>query len=207
LITKKWLKAKTRRTTARRAELRKRRPLTPLAKSSGSNSEPPHHFNQIHLAIPVATDHRDRVYHMIDVEKVEDNIKGRVVTANQADLDKNQESFIWRKIKLIIDDTRGYDALTSFYGADMTRDQLCSLIKKRKTLIEAIQDCKSADGYVIRVFVIAFTRESYTQKKKTNYALTSQQKAIRKKINEIINKYVTKSNATELLNLFTCETI
>lgn len=70
----------------------------------------------------------------------------------------------------------------------MTRDQLCALIKKRKTLIEAVQDCKSQDGYVIRVFVIAFTRESQGQKKKTNYALASQQKEIRKRINEIINK-------------------
>lgn len=48
--------------------------------------------------------------------------------------------------------------MASFYGVDMTRDQLASLIKKRKTLIEAVQDCKSADGYVIRVFVIAFTK-------------------------------------------------
>jgi small subunit ribosomal protein S3Ae len=65
----------------------------------------------------------------------------------------------------------------------MTRDQLSALIKKRKTLIEAIQDCKSQDGYVIRVFVIAFTKESQNQKKKTNYALASQQKEIRRRIN------------------------
>ena len=46
----------------------------------------------------------------------------------------------------------------------MTRDELSSLIKKRKTLIEAVQDVKSADGYVLRVFVIAFTKESPNQK-------------------------------------------
>jgi len=89
----------------------------------------------------------------------------------------------------------------------MTRDQLSALIKKRKTLVEAIQDCKSQDGYVIRVFVIAFTRESQNQKKKTNYALASQQKEIRRRINEIVNKEVAKSNATQLLSLFTSEVI
>ena len=110
------------------------------------------------------------------LKKVEDSVRGRVVTANQADLAPNQDAFAWRKIKLIVDETRGRDALTSFYGVDMTRDQLSSLIKKRKTLIEAVQDCKSLDGYVVRVFVIAFTRETQGQKKKTNYALVSQQK-------------------------------
>ncbi len=89
----------------------------------------------------------------------------------------------------------------------MTRDQLSALIKKRKTLIEAIQDCKSQDGYVIRVFVIAFTKESTNQKKKTNYALASQQKEIRRRINEIVAKQVSQSNATQLLSLFTSEII
>lgn len=70
----------------------------------------------------------------------------------------------------------------------MTRDQLSAIIKKRKTLIEAVQDCKSQDGYVMRVFVIGFTRESPNQKRRTNYALASQQKEIRKRINDIISK-------------------
>lgn len=87
----------------------------------------------------------------------------------------------------------------------MTRDQLSAIIKKRKTLIEAVQDCKSQDGYVIRVFVIGFTRESANQKKKTNYALASQQKEIRKRINDIVSKEVSKSNANQLLQLFTSE--
>jgi small subunit ribosomal protein S3Ae len=74
-------------------------------------------------------------------------------------------------------------------------------------LIEAISDVKSQDGYVLRVFVIAFTRESANQKSKTNYALSSQQKIIRKKINEIIAKEVAKANATQILNLFTSEVV
>lgn len=125
----------------------------------------------------------------------------------QADLAPNQDSFHWRKIKLIVDQTEGRQALTSFYGVDTTRDELCSLIKKRKTLIEAISDVKTQDGYVLRVFVIAFTRESPNQKSKTNYALTSQQKIIRKRINDIIAKEVAKANVTAILNLFTSEVI
>ena len=125
----------------------------------------------------------------------------------QADLAPNQDSFHWRKIKLIVDQTEGRQAITSFYGVDTTKDEICSLIKKRKTLIEAVTDVKSSDGYVIRVFVICFTKESPNQKRKTNYALSSQQKIIRKKINDIISKEVTKSNVTQILNMFTSEVV
>jgi len=125
----------------------------------------------------------------------------------QSDLATNQDTFHWRKIKLIVDHTEGRQALTSFYGVDMTRDELCSLIKKRKTLIEAIQDTKSQDGYVLRIFAIAFTKESPNQKAKTNYAQSSQQKAIRRKINEIVAKEVAKANATDVLKLFTSDVV
>jgi small subunit ribosomal protein S3Ae len=125
----------------------------------------------------------------------------------QADLAPNQDSFHWRKVKLIVDQTEGRQAITSFYGVDTTRDEVCSLIKKRKTLIEAVSDVKSNDGYVLRVFVIAFTKESPSQKRKTNYALSSQQKIIRKRINDIIAKDVAKANITEVLKMFTSEVV
>ena len=125
----------------------------------------------------------------------------------QADLAPNQDSFHWRKIKLVVDQTEGRQAITSFYGVDTTKDEICSLIKKRKTLIEAVTDVKSSDGYVLRVFVICFTKESPNQKRKTNYALSSQQKIIRKKITDIISKEVTKSNVTQILNMFTSEVV
>ena len=141
------------------------------------------------------------------LRKVEDSVRGRVVSQMQADLAPNQDSFHWRKIKLIVDQVEGRQAITSFYGVDITKDELCSLIKKRKTLIEAVQDVRSADGYVLRVFAIAFTKETPGQKRKTNYALASQQKMIRKKMNDIIAKEVVKSNATQVLNLFTSEII
>ena len=123
----------------------------------------------------------------------------------QSDLAPNQDAFAWRKIRLVVDSIEPNRAITSFYGVDTTRDELCSLIKKKKTLIEAVQDVKSNDGYMLRVFTIAFTRESPHQKRKTNYALSSQQKEIRKRITEIINRDIAKSNATDIFNLFTSD--
>ena len=81
------------------------------------------------------------------------------------------------------------------------------MIKKRKTLIEAVQDCKSADGYVMRVFVIGFTKESPNQKKRTNYALASQQKEIRRIMAEIVAKEISKANSTQVMTLFSSEVV
>jgi small subunit ribosomal protein S3Ae len=61
---------------------------------------------------------------------------------------------------LIVDDVEAKTARTSFYGLDTTRDELCYLIRKWRTLIETYCDCKTNDGYILRVFTIAFTRKT-----------------------------------------------
>lgn len=188
-------------------KVRRRNLLIPSPRRNGSNSEHLLLSRLSPLAIPVPTELKVSVTISLILGKVEDSIRGRVVRSCQADLAPNQDTFAWRKISLIVDETRGRDALCSFYGVDMTRDQLCALIKKRKTLIEGVTDCRSADGYVVRAFSIAFTRESGNQKKKTNYALSSQQKEIRRRMNEVISREISKATATQILNLFTSEVV
>ncbi len=128
---------------------------------------------------------------------------GRVVTQTQADLAPEQESFAWRKVKLIVDQVEGKQALTTFYGLDTTRDELASLVKKRKTMIESVQEVKTSEGYLLRIFAVCFTKESQFQKKRTNYALASQVKAIRRRMVNIIAEYVAKAhNINNLLSNF-----
>jgi small subunit ribosomal protein S3Ae len=116
-----------------------------------------------------------------------ERIKGRVVEASLADLKPNMDHMSWRKIKLMIEDIEGKNARTSFYGMDMTRDKLCQFIKKRQTLIEAFVDVKTKDGYVMRVFLVAFTRKQKAQLSKTCYAQRQQIKKIRAKMVEYIS--------------------
>jgi len=59
-----------------------------------------------------------------------DHIKGRVVECSYADLSVGHDAKAWRKVKLIIDDVEGANAKTSFYGMDITRDKLFSMIRK-----------------------------------------------------------------------------
>jgi len=49
---------------------------------------------------------------------------------------------------------------------DTTRDKRSSLIRKWRTMIECLVDCKTTDGYYLRVKALAFTQRQPTQVKK-----------------------------------------
>jgi len=131
-----------------------------------------------------------------------DYLKGRVLEVSLADLNKDSDNFAWRKIKLIVEDVEGRNCLTNFYGMDMTRDKLFYLIKKWQSLIEAHCEVKTLDGYVLRLFCIGFTEKGATQKKKTSYAQSSQIKAIRKKMVDIMTKTASGVNLQQLVEKF-----
>jgi hypothetical protein len=74
-----------------------------------------------------------------------EGLKGRVFEISLADLNKDEDQ-MYRKVKLCCEDVQGYNVMTNFHGMDLTRDKLCSLIKKWVTLIEANVDVKTTDG-------------------------------------------------------------
>jgi small subunit ribosomal protein S3Ae len=135
-----------------------------------------------------------------------EGLKGRIFEANLGDLNKNEEAG-YRKMKLRVEDVQGDQCITLFYGMDITRDKLCSMIKKWKTLIECNVEVSTTDGYKLRVFCIAFTRKQANQNKKTCYAQSSQVHAIRAKMSEVITEEVSKSDLASLVNKFSTESI
>lgn len=64
------------------------------------------------------------------LKKEEDNLKGRVFTTTYADLQKDSQQEHWRKIQLQVQETKGDECYTNFYGMDITRDKLMSIVKK-----------------------------------------------------------------------------
>ena len=138
-----------------------------------------------------------------------DSMKGRIFEANLGD--SNQVYETHKKIKLIVEDAEGKSkiALTNFYGLEVTRDHLCSLIRKWHTLIETFVDCKTSDGFLMRFFVVAFTsmykqmnhpKKFTLQKKATCYANRSQVRQMRAIITKIITKECKSSTLKELVN-------
>jgi len=131
-----------------------------------------------------------------------ESLKGRVFECSLADLNGGDEAQGYRKIRLVAEDVQGMDVLTNFHGMDITRDKLCSLIRKWQTLIEANLDVKTTDGYVLRVFCIGFTKKQQNQvANSTCYAQSGQIRNIRKKMFDIITE-AAKCDLKELVQKF-----
>lgn len=61
-------------------------------------------------------------------EIASDGLKGRVFEVSLADLQNDEVAF--RKFKLVTEDVQGKNCLTNFHGMDLTRDKMCSMVKK-----------------------------------------------------------------------------
>ncbi|XP_072578532.1 small ribosomal subunit protein eS1-like [Vulpes vulpes] len=134
---------------------------------------------------------------------VSDGLKGRVFEVCLADLQNDEVAF--RKFKLITEDVQGKNCLTDFHGMDLTRDKMCSMVKKWQTMIEAHVDVKTTDGYLLRLFFVGFTKKCNYQIRKTSYAQHQQVHQIRKKddgnhdlrgandLKEVVNKLIPDS--------------
>jgi small subunit ribosomal protein S3Ae len=131
------------------------------------------------------------------LKNANDALKGRIFEVSLADL-QNDEDHAFRKVKLRVDEVQGKNCLTNFHGLDFTSDKLRSLVRKWQSLIEANVTVKTTDDYLLRLFAIAFTKRRPNQIKKTTYARSSQIRAIRKKMTEIIQREATSCTLSQL---------
>lgn len=128
-------------------------------------------------------------------------LKGRLFEVNLADMQKDEDQ-AHRKIKLRVEDVRGTELLTSFAGMDMTVDKLRSLVRRWHSTIEANVDVKTADGFVLRLFAIGFTKRRGNQVKRTTYAAASQIRQCRAKMVSVMQKHASASTIPELVAKF-----
>eukprot|EP00158_Paraphelidium_tribonemae_P000598 Partr_v1_DN22917_c0_g1_i1_m42523 putative 40s ribosomal protein len=121
------------------------------------------------------------------LKNADDSLRGRLLEISLGDLNKD-EAQAFRKIELKIEQVAGKTCLANFHGLSFTTDKLRSMIKKWQSLIEASVDVKTTDGYLLRFFIIGFTKRRPNQLRKTTYAQSSQIRAIRKKMVEITTR-------------------
>ena len=134
-----------------------------------------------------------------------DSLIGRKVDLSVADLANKGDEF--RKFSLKVDDVQGVQCLTSFAGMHLTTDKVRSLIRKRQSLVEIHHDVKTTDGYVLRVFVVGFTKRQRFQKKATTYAQSAHIQKLRRRTVQIIQKEVASSDITKLVTKLANEVI
>lgn len=120
-----------------------------------------------------------------------DGLKGRICEFNLADLNGQPEDG-YKKVTLEIQEIQGKSCLTDFNGMSLTRDKMCQLMKKKHSIVEAFADCKTTDGYVIRLFALGFTKRAANQEKQFTYAQSAQLRKIRKRMVQIMQSEVAK---------------
>merc|ERR1712203_1120407 len=135
-----------------------------------------------------------------------EELKGRVLELNLADLNMDEDQAS-KKVRLCIEEVQGRNCLTDFHGMELTRDKICSVIKKWQTIIEAHVDVKTTDNYVVRMFAIGFTKRRPDQVKNSCYAQTAQIRKIRKKMVDIMAAEAGKVQLRELVKKLIPESI
>jgi small subunit ribosomal protein S3Ae len=122
-----------------------------------------------------------------------DFLRGRVYEGNLADINNattKDEAF--RKVKFVVEDVQGRNLLTRFHGLDTTADKTRSLIQKWGTLLENVIEAKTADGYTLRLFTMAFTKKQKNQLSKNSYSKTRLEKWVRLRMTNITKKRFAK---------------
>ena len=94
---------------------------------------------------------------------------------------------------------QGRNCLSDFHGMSLTRDKQMQMVRKWHTLIEAHTKVKTTDGYILRMFCMAFTKRRQDQVKNTCYAGSAQIRKIRKKMVEVMQKEASKSMLRDLV--------
>jgi len=169
----------------------KKKVVNPFSKKDWYDVKAPAQFNNRQIG-------KTPVTRTIGTKIASDGLRGRVFEVSLGDLNNNEEAF--RKFRLITEETQGKVCLTNFHGMDITTDKLRSMIKKKQSTIEAFADVKTSDGYVLRVFSIAFTKNQRDSRRDTAYAQHTKVKAIRRKMIEIITKEISGSDLKQVVS-------
>ncbi|NJF25924.1 30S ribosomal protein S3ae [Thermococcus sp. Bubb.Bath] len=118
-----------------------------------------------------------------------EKVVGRVIETTLKDVTGD---FTKGHVKLIFQvyDVKGQNAYTKFKGHTLARSYIRSLVRRRTTRIDGIYNVTTKDGYKLRVMgmVIAYRRIQ-----------TSQERAIREIIRDIIYKKAGELNFTDFV--------
>lgn len=133
-----------------------------------------------------------------------DFLRGRVYETNLADLNQSAgQDDAHRKVRFAVQEVQGRNLLTQFHSLEMTTDRMFSLLRKWCTTMETTVEVKTADGYTLRLFVIAFTKKQDNQLSRNCYAKTRLVKWLRHRITKIATRRLRNVQINEAVTLLT----
>jgi small subunit ribosomal protein S3Ae len=91
---------------------------------------------------------------------------GRVVQTTLYDFLKQDPSHYSIKVSFQVSKVEGNSAFTIFRGHEYAREYMRSLVRRGSSMVGLIRDYTTKDGYVLRIYVIAFTQGRINSSKK-----------------------------------------
>ncbi|HVP23980.1 MAG TPA: 30S ribosomal protein S3ae [Conexivisphaerales archaeon] len=82
----------------------------------------------------------------------------RVIQTTLYDLLKQDPSHYSIKVSFVITKIDGNKAFTTFRGHEYAREYMRSLVRRGSSMVGLIKDYTSRDGFLLRVYLIAFTQ-------------------------------------------------
>nr|CAJ2480364.1 unnamed protein product [Leishmania braziliensis] len=133
-----------------------------------------------------------------------DVLRGRVFEANLADLNQSAgEEEAYRKVRFTVQEVQGRNLLTQFHSMEVTTDKMASLLRKWCTTMETTVEVRTADGYTMRLFVVAFTKPQANQQSRNCYAKQRLVKWLRMRVTKMIKRRLSKVQIKEAVSLLT----
>jgi small subunit ribosomal protein S3Ae len=83
---------------------------------------------------------------------------GRVIQTTLYDLLKQDPSHYSIKVSFVVTKIDGNKAYTTFRGHEYAREYMRSLVRRGSSMVGLIKDYSSRDGYLVRIYLIAFTQ-------------------------------------------------
>ncbi len=91
---------------------------------------------------------------------------GRVVETTLYDILKQDPQHYSFKLYFQVDKIQGENASTILKGHEYSREYLRSLVRRGSSMADFIKDYKTKDGYVVRVYCVAFSQGRMNTSKK-----------------------------------------
>lgn len=114
-------------------------------------------------------------------------------------------SHSYTKIKLRVVEVSGGIAKTSYWGHEVSRDYLRSILRRGSSKVEPIIDVTTKDGYLLRMRVTLITREKISSNKSTflYHLLTDmmKEKASSMKLHQLVQDMLSGKTESDIFNL------
>ncbi|MEM3684727.1 MAG: 30S ribosomal protein S3ae [Conexivisphaerales archaeon] len=132
------------------------------------------------------------------------NAAVRTVETTLFDLLKQDPNHYNIKLYMKIERVEGDNAYTIFKGHEYSREFMRSLVRRGSSMVNYVSDYKTRDGYVLRIYVIAFTEGRVNGSKKAGIRKAAdkilKEKASSMTYDQFVQEIVLNKVASDIFN-------